>query len=318
MSGFAKFKEKASAGGGKYLKPGDIKDTQEFRIIPWLFKKAVTPILFYYEGWMAPHGPKDNSKPIRFEMNEDGEYDCDEDIEWADGKYGIQKPQASLVCIVADYETQSVRVLSGNQKGIMLPFMDFYDPESKKYIKDWSAYKILITNTKKDKKSSFTIEREKLDQEDRAYPKWLNDALKDFDFSLDDYMRCEKTEEGEGDTYADVLNALGDKPSRTEKQTEQPKKKKTDDEERSKPDSFEVVADWAKVVTQKGVVLGQATESELKAMKEILDGKAKYDKGQLLYRAICSGILAHAKEDGDPAFESEVDEDGFAEDDIPF
>lgn len=311
MSGFSKFKEKASAGGGKYLKPGDIKDTQEFRIIPWIFKKTITPILFYYEGWIAPKGPKDNSKPIRFEFNEDGEYSCDEDIEWADGKFGIQKPQASLVCIIADYETESVRVLSGNQKGIMLPFMDFYDPESKKYIKDWSAYKILITNTKKEKKSNFTVEREKLDPEDRAYPKWLNDALRDFDFSLDDYMRCEKTEEGEGDTYKDVLDLIGDKPSR---QTEERKtKKNTDDQERSPSDSFEVVADWAKVVTPNGVVLGKATEEKLKDMKSVLDGKAKYDKSQLLYRAICSGILAHAKEEGEPDFESEM-----SEEDIPF
>lgn len=312
MSGFSKFKEKASAGGGKYLKPGDIKDTQEFRIIPWLFKKAVTPILFYYEGWKAPEKAKDNAKCVRFEMNENGEYDCDEDIEWAEGKFGLQTPSATFVCIVADFATQSVRVLSGNQKGLIVPLMDFYDPESKKYIKDWSAYKILITNKKKaDGKSSFTVEREKLDQEDRAYPKWLLDALKGFDFSLNDYIVCEKTEEGEGDTYKDVLDLIGDKPSRQteERQT----KKNTDDQERSPSDSFEVVADWAKVVTPNGVVLGKATEEKLKDMKSVLDGKAKYDKSQLLYRAICSGILAHAKEEGEPDFESEM-----SEEDIPF
>jgi hypothetical protein len=76
-----------------------------------------------------------------------------------------------LSLVVADFETEKVRILSGTQKTLLGPLSDLCDDESKRFIKDWSAYNILITRDAKSEK--FTVEREKLDQEDRAFPKWL-------------------------------------------------------------------------------------------------------------------------------------------------
>ena len=174
-AGFKAFKEKANAGGGKYLKPKDIKGSQTFRIIPWLFRKAISPILFYYEGWVEGETKKDKPHTIRFEINSDGGYDSDEDITWAKGDYGLQTPKPAFAMVVADYETNSVRVLSGTQKTLIGPLSEFLDDESKLFIKDWNAYEIIIT--KDDKTDKFSITREKLDQEDRKYPKWIIDAL---------------------------------------------------------------------------------------------------------------------------------------------
>lgn len=303
-SAFAKFKHKAAASEGVFLRPSEIKDTQAFRVIPWVHNKKITPIHFFYEGWVAGAKAKDKAKPVRFEINDEGGYDADEDIVWARGDFGLQKPKPCFAFVVADFETEKVRILSGTQKTLLGPLSDLCDDESKRFIKDWSAYNILITRDAKTEK--FTVEREKLDQEDRGFPKWLTDELEEFEFSLDLFMKGEKMEEGDGLKYRDILDMIGDKPSETTRETSETKE---DRKTENKQESFEVVQDWVKVTTPKGVILGKCTKEELLEMRDILDRSKKTDKEGRLYRSILTGILAYNKEDGDA---------GFEDDDIPF
>ena len=303
-SAFAKFKQKASASEGVFLRPSEIKDTQAFRVLPWVHNKKITPIHFFYEGWVAGEKAKDKPKPIRFEINDEGGYDADEDIVWARGDFGLQKPRPCFAAVVADFETEKVRIISGNQKTLLGPISDLCDDESKRFIKDWMAYNILITRDAKTEK--FTVEREKLDQEDRDFPKWLTDELEEFEFSFDLFMKCEKMEEGDGFKYRNILDMIGDAPRETTRETHQTTREQ---EKPSTQELFQVVPDWAKVETPKGKLLGKCTKEELLEMRDILDKSKKTDKEGRLYRSILTGILAYQQEDGDP---------GFEEDDIPF
>lgn len=294
MSGFAKFREKAAASDSVYLRPAEIDGSVKLRVIPWILGRALVPIGFYYEGWhdVKTKG-KTESKPIRFPINEDtGEPDGDLDsIEWTTGKFGVQRPKGAFVCVVANMKAQKIQIFSGTQKTLVGPLSALLDPNDDLYIKDWSAYELIIT--KDEKTDKFTINREKLDKEDRGYPKWFEAAMSEFHFKMQDYLDCEKTAEGEGDTWEDVKNFHGDKP----------------DEEEPKRD-FEIVKDWGDVKTPKGKILRQCTLEELKNMKAILDKNPK-NKGTNLYNAILSGIKANDQ----PEFEPEP---VMAEEDIAF
>lgn len=306
MSGFAKFKEKALASEGIFMRPSDIKGTVRVRVIPWLYDNKVTNVLFYYEGW-EDKGKGKKPKCVRFEMNEDGEYDDPGDIQWNKGDFGVQSPSPAFACIVADIKNKSIHVLSGTQKTLLGPLSDFFPPDgegdSERIIKNPKNYDILITKPEKDKK--FTVEREKLDEEDRVYPQWLVDALDDFKFSLESYMASEKSEEGEGTSYQDVLDMIGDAPSIVEDKPTT-KKGKAKAEPKGKVDD-KFIKDWATVKTTAGTVLGTCTEDKLKEMKEYLDTHKKTDS--MLYDAICSGLKEFASQTAVPLEDEE---------DIPF
>lgn len=275
---FAKFREKATASENAFLRLGEIDGTIPLRVIPWLHQNKITPIHFYYEGWVEPEKKGDSNKPIRFEFNHEGGYDADEDTHWARGDYGLNTPVGAFVFVALNEKTQRVNIISGVQKTLLGPLSEFCDPDSDRYVKNWSSYKLLITRDKKSKK--FTIEREKLDEKDRVLPKWATAALEDFHFSMENYMASEKTPEGEGTTYRDVLDVSGDQISEADKEADSG-----------------LVEGWGDVTTSKGVALRKCTLEELKTFKSILDKKPNYDKGQLLYRAILSGIKANEQPD---------------------
>ena len=280
-SAFAKFRDKATAPEGIYMKPSEIIDTQRFKVIPWLYKGLVKPIHFFFEGWVTTGKKikgKDEAKPIRFDFNNEGGYDEPEDIEWARGDYGIQKPKPTFAAVVADFKTETIRVLSGSQKTLLGPLSDYCFDESEKYVKNWNAFDILITRNVKTEKFT-SVERDPLEKEDQKYPKWLTDALEEFQFSLDAFMACEKTEKGEGTTYQDVIDARGVVP--------------TKDEVFDKPKS-NYIPEWGETKTQKGTLLSTQTEEQLKKMKEFLDEKGKTDS--MLYHSICSGLSDFAKQ----------------------
>lgn len=283
---FAKFREKATASDSVYLRPGEIDGTIKVRFIPWILKGKLVPIHFYYEGWAAPAKKNDKPKCIRLPFNEEGLYDADEDIVWHKGDYGIQKPAPAFVGVIANLTDKKIQIVSGTQKGLVGPLSEFCDPDSERYVKNWSLVDIIITRDPKTKK--FTVEREKLDRDEAEIP-WLENEIEGFHFTMKDYLNGEKTPEGEGDTYRDVLNMIGDRPEKEEKDKKE----------------FDEVRDWGNVTTPKGRILRQCTLEELTTMKETLEKSKKFDPKNELYRAILSGIKANEQ----PPFEEE-DETG--------
>jgi hypothetical protein len=293
MSAFSKFKQKAAASDSIYLRAADIEEgkTIKGRVIPWLLKNKITPIHFYYEGWVEGDKKGDKAKSVRFAFNDEGGPDCDlDEYKWAEGDYGFQTPVGAFVFVFLNETDEKIQVFSGTQKTILGPLSDYFDPDSDRHIKDWTAYQFLFT--KKNKK--FTIEREKLDKEDRGYPKWFDVATRDFHFTLDDYLKGRKTPEGEGHTYRDVLDMLGDKPQEQEV---------TESEF-----TAQEMASWGDVTTPKGSRLSVFPYEKLVDMRQQLDAK-NFDKKNKLYRAILCGIKANEP----PPFETEetTDEVGF-------
>ncbi len=296
----AKFRATALSTEGIYLRPSDIVGTERFKVIPWIVNNKITPIHIFFEGWIAtgkqvrgPNGMKPETKPIRFNVNDEGGYDADPDTQWARGEYGTQTPKGCFVMIVAALKSKSIKVFSGTQKTLLGPIFEYTDPNSEKFVKNWKAFDLLVTRDKKTEK--FDVERSPLEPEEREYPDWLKDALHDFSFSMDAFMECQKQDDADYKTlYSDVLDMLGDtvdpEPKKQAKQGSKPKPSQSDD-------SFEIVANWTDVVTPNGVTLGKCSEEDLIKFKEILDKKPKTDKSGLLYRAIRSGILAHAPQD---------------------
>ena len=286
-AGFNKFREKATATDSVYLKPSEIEGSIKIRVIPWILGKTLVPIQFYYEGWHDVKNAKtkkNDSKPIRFGINGEGEPDGDlDEYQWSEGKFGIQRPKAAFVCVVANMKLQKIQVFSGTQKTLVGPLSALLDSSDDLYIKDWSAYELIIV--KDEKTDKFTINREKLDKEDRAYPKWFEAAMSEFHFKMEDYLNCEKTPEGEGHTYRDVMDMVGDKP----------------EEVNESEFTTQEMATWGDFTTPKGSRLSMFPYEKLVDMKKKLEEMKNFDNNSKLYRAILCGIKANEP----PKFERE-------------
>lgn len=294
-SAFSAFRKKTAQVDCVYLKPKEIDGTIKIRVLPWILSRSLTNIHFYYEGWHdIKEKGKDVSKCIRFPFNEDGGYDVDDDVKWSRGDYGVQKPKGAFVCVILNMTEEKVQIFSGTQKTLLGPLGEFCDPEADRYIENWMDYSLILTKDKNTDK--FTVEREQLKKSD--LPDWAIQSLEDFHFDMDDYMACQKTPEGQGKTWNDVQDLIGDRPHQGEKSNEEPKS------------DFEEVKNWGDVKTPKGKILRQCALEELQNMQKILDKKETTDKNGVLYRAILTGIKANEQ----PAF----DEAGMSPEDVDF
>lgn len=271
---FKRFASKATESESIFLRPSDIEGTHRIRIIPWLYSGNPEHIHFFYEGWkeISEQGRK-GSKPVRIEINEEGEYDLDDEIKWAKSEFGgIQRPVPCFVCVVADYSSKSIKILSGTQKTILGPLTDMVNPEKERFVKNWNKVELLITKDEKGRK--FTVERDKLD--DDEMPDWMKSCLEDFNFDMDMFMRCEKQTEEDGIKYEDVLKELNIPHQETE------------DKSKQHPDNY--IEGWENVKTPQGKRLGDCSEEQLKEFLEVLNKNKNTDKKGKLYLAICSGI----------------------------
>lgn len=268
--GMKKFMERATSSESVYLKASEITDTRRFRVIPWIYEGRIIPINFFYEGWeetVDPKTKKKASKPIRLKIDEtttNGYEEPDHEVIWAKGDYGIQRPHPCFCMIVADYETKSIKVFSGTQKTIIGYLGEYIDEEKEKFIKNWNKFELLVTKNK-DKK--FSIERDKLDSEEM--PKWIKEALEDFRFSYDKFLACEKTEEGDGDSWEEFQKNVEDVSKNIE--------------------SFEPVENWKEIKTPNGTLLGTMSLEKLRDAINYLKSKSIGSENKL-YRAIYTGI----------------------------
>lgn len=268
--GMKKFMERATSAESVYLKASEITDTRRFRVIPWINEGRIIPINFFYEGWeetVDPKTKKKASKPIRLKIDEtttNGYEEPDHEVIWAKGDYGIQRPHPCFCMIVADYETKSIKIFSGTQKTIIGYLGEYIDEEKEKFIKNWNKFELLVTKNK-DKK--FSIERDKLDSEEM--PKWIIEALEEFRFSYDKFLACEKTEDGEGDSWEEFQKHVEDVPKNIE--------------------SFEPVENWKEVKTPNGTILGTMSLVKLRDALNYLKSKNIGSENKL-YRAIYTGI----------------------------
>lgn len=283
--GMQKFTERATSSESVYLKASEITDTRRLRVIPWISDEKIIPIKFFYEGWeevIDVKTKKKTSKPIRLKIDDtsaSGYEEPSHDVTWARGDYGIQKPQPCFCMIVADYESESIKIFSGTQKTIIAYLLEYIDEQKEKFIKNWNKFELLITKNR-DKK--FSIERDKLDSEEM--PKWITDALEDFRFSYEKFLACEKLEEGDGYSWSDFHKHVDDTP---------------------RVESFEPVENWTEIKTPNGTQLGDMSLENLREAVNYLKSKNIGSENKL-YRAIYTGIN-----------ELEAIE-GFSKKDIPF
>ncbi len=305
---FKKFKETLGSSG-PYLKTKDFEGGREVGLIPWLFNGEIITAMLHYEGWIwddANGGQKKNKKkPVRFTFDQYSEGIDMSEFDWSvssyQGKVSRDHPKGCIALLLKDIESGEVKLASFSQVTLCNSLMKYLDPDEKFYVKN-IASKILVIGKENERTWTAVVK-----DDDNGVLDSFDDALSEFTFSWDNYIAGAKDVFENGDTYQDVLEAIGDKPKPANKKVTKPAAKKQEVKSKSKDEEAEeeVLADtWHKVKSPKGRLLGDFTTKELYDLSSFLEDNKKTDT--VLYKAAAYGLKV------------KKEEDGLDEDDIPF
>lgn len=307
-------------GESVYFKAGDIEeDGTRIRVIPWVYDGRPIDILMLTEGWQDVVDPKTkavNPQPIRFDF---GAKIPETGIKWSvgqsfDGKPGHAQTPKSAVCFLFYLvKKQAIKVATFTQAGLVKPISDMLDQDKETFLPDFSKVDIILTakqeKGKKGKTYGVTVAAN--NRGSGPYPDGYVEAIRDFAFSMEEFMACKDPfAEGvatKGAALASMFKDTFEIDLYPEQSKGQAANKVISNAKAETPAAkpaaaAEAESAWKSFTTPKGRKLGDMTIDELKEAKAKLDGMGKTDLP--IYSNIVKGIEEIT---ATPASDAEVD-----------
>jgi hypothetical protein len=308
--------EKIGSGNNLYIKGKDFATPRRVRPIIWLRNGQPCDVLTYLEGWHTVSQKDSKGKvtvtdrPVRFNSDET----IPDTYTWKvssymGGKPTAQSPKPNIALLVWDYTTKSIKVATFHQVTVVTQISGMLAPSDKDgnpnelFVDDLTKVDFVIKQHDDEKNYTITTQAPKGGEN---LTKECLDALKDFEWSWDAFMACEKIEDSDSKmNYADVVDIItsGDakeeKPKKEQAKQENKTVKKEVDETETDA-TFNYNKDWKKVKTPKGRILGEQSVDDLTVFKDALEERGKTENNPL-YDAVLSGIQDLTDPQGDDA-----------------